>query len=58
MAKPAPVVHLRIPLDIHEAIWERAQLERRTWSQMAIIILEDAIAKYPEGLKPTEQTNG
>ena len=42
------VVHLRIPDDIHAAILARAQAERRTWSQMAIILLEDAI----EAMRP------
>jgi hypothetical protein len=37
------VVHLRVPDDIHAAILARAQQERRPWSQMCLILLEDAL---------------
>lgn len=35
-------VHLRIPLALKEKIAKRADAERRTWTQMAVLMLEDA----------------
>jgi len=37
-------VHLRVPPPVYGGVAERAQQERRTWAQMCVIILEDALA--------------
>ena len=55
--KDGGVVHLRIPPAIHAAIGERAKAERRTWTQMALIILEDAAAEFTGSQLPPKKVH-
>lgn len=43
-------IHLRVPLDLKETIEERATAERRPWTQMAILMLQDAAAAWADAL--------
>jgi len=42
---PSTTVHLRIPLTLRDAIQRRADTERRTWTQMTVLMLTDAAAE-------------
>jgi len=43
------VVHIRMPLDVKEKIDRLAVADRRPWSQMAVLLLRDAVT--PSGPK-------
>lgn len=46
-------VHLRIPLTLKADIAQRAEDERRTWTQMALLLLEDATrSSFPWPARP------
>jgi len=38
-------VHLRVPVQLRDRIQRRADEERRPWTQMAVILLEDAVVQ-------------
>ena len=51
---PARMMCLRVPTTAHEQIVALAAEERRTWSAMAVTLLEDALAARTK----TTQTKG
>ena len=51
------VVQLRVPVTLHRGIAARATDERRTWTQMAVILLEDALIAQ-SGLPLPQLTRG
>ena len=48
-------IHLRITLQLKDAIQKRADQERRTWTQMATLMLQDAAEKTRKP-KPAKET--
>ena len=40
------VVHIRMPLDLKDKIEQLAVADRRPWTQMAVLLLHDAVTPY------------
>jgi len=40
------VVHIRMPLDLKDQINQLAIADRRPWTQMAVVLLRDAVTPY------------
>ena len=42
----ATTIHLRVPFTLKDQIKERAESERRPWTQMAVLMLQDAAEQW------------
>lgn len=51
-AQSSITVHIRVPAPVYDGIAKRAAQERRRWSQMCVIMLEDALTDSGIPLPP------
>ena len=57
MKPDSTTIHLRITFQLRDAIQKQADVERRPWTQMAVLLLQDAVEQQATARKRRAHTS-